>query len=371
MIKWLLPSQIPNPQIRAWAELFEQHPSQQLIENVRTDFRLLSINDRWFLPVTINNTEFDNSYVCSPYTACVTYSIEELDRNIRNPFLNKSLNLLLKGTSNWLIRNEINKTIHVNNFLLSTNPYPDWHGIYLPQIVRFLTEQFPQHTLIFRSLNQVQHSLLLTEFERYGFRTGASRQVYYFHPNAQTWSKHNNIGNDRRLVQKSELTYVSPTEIGGYVSQIRELYNQLYIQKYSQHNPRFTELFFEKAFSNQLFRFEGYRNDEGLLKSVVGLFELNGTITSPIVGYDTSESLKKGLYIQAIDLIFRRMHQTNQVLNLSSGAASFKRLRGGQGHLEYSAIYFNHLPAARQQMWKTLLFLLNKIGIPLLEKYEL
>lgn len=371
MIKWLLPSQTPNPQIRAWGELFQQYPSHRLIENVRTDFRILSIDDRWFLPVTINETEFDNSYVCSPYTACVTYSIEELDRNIRNPFLNTSLNLLLKGTSRWLIRNEINKTIHVNNFLLSTNPYPDWHGIYIPQIVRFLTEQFPHHTLIFRSLNQVQHSLLLREFERYGFRTGASRQVYYFHPNAQTWSKHNNIGNDRRLIQKSDLTYLSPAEMADFVPQIRGLYTQLYLQKYSQHNPRFTDLFFEKAFSDRLFRFEGYRNEEGMLKSVIGLFELNGTITSPIVGYDTSESQKKGLYIQAIDLIFKRMHQTGHVLNLSSGAASFKRLRGGQSHLEYSAIYFHHLPPARQRMWKTLLFLLNKIGIPLLEKYEL
>ncbi|WP_428668264.1 hypothetical protein [Runella sp.] len=371
MIKWLLPSQVPNPQIKAWGELFHQYASQQLIENVRTDFRILSIAERWFLPVSINDAELDNSYVCSPYTACVTYSIEELNRNIRNPFLNKSLNLVLKGTSNWLIRNEINKTIHVNNFLLSTNPYPDWHGIYLPQIVRFLTEQFPGHTIIFRSLNQVQHSLLLREFERYDFRTGASRQVYYFHPNAQTWSRHNNIGNDRRLVQKSDLTYLSPEQMKNHVGQIRGLYNQLYIQKYSQHNPRFTETFFEKAFFNNLFRFEGYCDGEGILKTVVGLFELNGTITSPIVGYDLAEDPKKGLYIYAIDLILKRMHQTGQVLNLSSGAANFKRLRGGQGHLEYSAIYMNHLPPVRQRMWKTLLFLLNKIGIPLLEKYEL
>ncbi len=371
MIKWLLPSQIPDPQIKAWGELFCEYPSQRLIENVRTDFRVLSIADRWFLPVTINETEFENSYVCSPYTACVTYSIEELNRNIKNPWLNKPLNQLLNGLSGCLIHYEINKTIHVNNFLLSTNPYPNWHGVYLPQIVRFLTQQFPQHTLIFRSLNQVQHSLLLHEFERYGFQTGASRQVYYFHPNAQTRSKHNNIGNDRRVVQKSDLTYLSPVEMVGYAAQIRSLYNQLYIQKYSQHNPRFTDLFFEEALARQLFRFEGYCNNDGALKAAIGLFELNGTITSPIVGYDTNENSKKGLYIQAIDLIFKRMHQTGQILNLSSGASDFKRLRGGQGHLEYSAIYFKHLPLPRQRMWKTLLFLLNKIGIPLLEKYEL
>ena len=45
------------------------------IDNIRTDLRVL-VWDDLVLPVTINQTEYENSYVCSPYSYYVSYAKE-------------------------------------------------------------------------------------------------------------------------------------------------------------------------------------------------------------------------------------------------------------------------------------------------------
>ena len=47
------------------------------IENINTQLFLLEVDDL-ILPVTLNNAEFENSYVCSPYTHYISYALEEL-----------------------------------------------------------------------------------------------------------------------------------------------------------------------------------------------------------------------------------------------------------------------------------------------------
>ncbi len=370
-VKWVTTNEIEDSLVRAFALSFLEKDSRDLIANVQTEIKVICIDDRFYLPVTINDTEYENSYVCSPYTALVTYCREELNRNITNSFLNRPLNFALNQMDSRTKKRNINKVIHINNFLFSTNIFPNWQGIYLPHLTQFLTEQYPDHALIFRSLNEVQNSLLLAELERWDYTFGASRQVYLFHPNAQSWTKHNNIAQDKRLVRKAGLTVVNHEDIPDYFPRIFELYNQLYLKKYSYQNPQFTEIFYKETWKNNLLKFSGFKNKEGKLVSVVGLFENETTITSPIVGYDTTLPREDALYIHAMHLIFNRMHETGKLLNLSSGAAGFKRLRGGQPYIEYAAIYYKHLPKERQRLWKTLVYLFNKIGVPILKKYEL
>ena len=50
------------------------------------------------------------------------------------------------------------------------------------------------------------------------------------------------------------------------------------------------------------------------------------------------------------------------LLNLSSGVARFKRLRGGRPAMEYTAIYCRHLPRRRRIAWQTLALLLERVG---------
>jgi hypothetical protein len=277
----------------------------------------------------------------------------------------------LNFCSGWFKRQQLNKVIHVNNFLFSTNPYSDWMGSWLPQLTTFLTTHYPDHAIIFRSLNHAQHALLMSEFERYGYELAASRQVYLYHSNAQTFSMHRNIKLDKRKIRQGGLQKIEHEEMGNYLEQARLLYHKLYLQKYSPLNPQYTLLYFEEAYKNKLVVFQGYKDQENVLKAFSGVFEAGNTITSPLVGYDTEAPQKEELYIHAAQLALQRMQDTGQMLNLSSGAALFKRLRGGQPHIEYSAIYFRHLAPGRRRLFRILKFLTNKVGVPLLKKYKL
>jgi hypothetical protein len=70
-------------------------------------------------------------------------------------------------------------------------------------------------------------------------------------------------------------------------------------------------------------------------------------------------------------LVFQEARESGQILNLSAGAAQFKRHRGGKPHLEYSAVFVEHLPWRRRMAWMTLSLLLENIGTRVLQRYEL
>jgi hypothetical protein len=58
-------------------------------------------------------------------------------------------------------------------------------------------------------------------------------------------------------------------------------------------------------------------------------------------------------------------------VNLSAGAASFKRLRGGRPVIEYSAVYDRHLAPGRRFAVRTLARIVNGLGIPMMRRLRL
>ena len=89
------------------------------------------------------------------------------------------------------------------------------------------------------------------------------------------------------------------------------------------------------------------------------------------VGYDTSLPIELGLYRMLAAIVLREAARRAITLNMSSGIADFKRLRGGIAHIEYSAVYYDHLPMRRRIVWRTLATLLDQIGVRVLKKNEL
>lgn len=49
------------------------------IENVETNLHILKIGDL-ILPITINDAEYQNSYVCSPYTQYISSGLNYLEK---------------------------------------------------------------------------------------------------------------------------------------------------------------------------------------------------------------------------------------------------------------------------------------------------
>ncbi len=344
--------------------------SNQLVSNVETKFHLVQL-DRFFFPATVNDTEYENSYVCSPYTAMISYSLEELE-NIDSRLVRFGINMLAGAMSPLLKFSRINRVLCINNSMLSTNLYPDWTGESLSQLTEKLQGCFPQHAIMFRSLNFATNPELCQAFEESDYQFVPSRILYVIDPADPSIARKKNILIDLKLLRESPYTVVAHDDFSDEDdARVKSLYDQLYLEKYSYYNPQFTvELIRLFRKTNQL-QFMGLRDREGVLVGVIATLELNGQFTTPIVGYDFGLPSTDGLYRLLTILVIQKSLSEQKVFNMSSGVGKFKKHRGAVPHVEYSAIYAKHLALRQRMIWKTTGWIMKNIAAPLVQKYEL
>jgi hypothetical protein len=346
--------------------------SSQFIHNVDTQQFLLAIDDL-FLPITVNNQELDNSYVCSPYNHYVTYTKEEL-KTLKQPLLEKILASIIDILGKILILGNINQVIIVYNLLLSTNLYPDISTPQIAAITNFLTDKFPNHAIIFRSINTFIDDKFFQNFIDNGYHLIGSRQIYLFNPHDKSamrskmrwrWKQ------DLQLITQQGYELIDSNQITPQdIPRIVELYNYLYLEKYSLHNPQFNQEFIKLVLQNPSWHFKFLRKNNQI-DGVIGFYEINGVMTTPILGYDTNLPQEHGLYRMLSAQLMVEATNKGIILHQSSGAAEFKRFRGFLANTEYSAVFHQHLPIYRQLVWHFLGLLVNKIALPLMKKYKL
>src|SRR5690606_9491050 len=145
----------------------------------------------------------------------------------------------------------------------------------------------------------------------------------------------------------------------------------LYVGKYSRFNPVYGEGFLRAWHRAGLLHFPGHRDGEGRLQAIAGVFGHGRVVTTPILGYDTGLPRELGLYRLAAINVYRHAAAHGLEVNLSAGAAGFKRLRGGRPAIEYSAVYARHLPARAQRALDLLSAASCRLGAPLLRRFAL
>lgn len=348
-----------------------QPGSRNLIQNV--DTRVTPFATEGFaFPTTINDDEWDNSYVCSPYTALHGYCLEELHK-VENTAFRIAAAPLIRLIGRYMKNRDINKNVHINNWLLSTNLYPsDYEAKELSEATQSWSKAYPEHAFIFRSLNEFSNARLLQQFKNADYLLMPSRQVYLYDERLANINNRHNFRIDTKLLKRKDYHYVSNDEIlDSDLDRIVELYNHLYIAKYSRFNPMFTQAFIAHIKQNPMFELYGFRNNDGILDAIGGRFSVDSVTTLPIVGYDTG--LPKSLALYRRVLIATNVHalENNLTFNASSGASHFKMLRGAEPCIEYSAVYVAHLSKRRRRTWQLVANLLNKIGVPIIKKYQL
>ncbi len=340
------------------------------IANVQTELLILTV-DGIPLPITINEADYTNSYVCSPYTHYVSYAEEELAM-LQRPRLEKALSLLLRGIGWCLRRIHFNRVVQINNWLVSTNLYPQLTSEQVEAVHRAVHARYPKHVLIWRSLNEVTTPVVQTTLQQLGCRLIPSRQIYLFdHQTGVTSRTRWVIKRDRRLIDSGLYEVVEPDGIKEQdIPRIAELYRMLYIDKYSAYNPQFTEAFFRLALRERLLNIYGLRKD-GRLDAVLGFFGRDAVMTTPLFGYDTTLPAETGLYRMLSILLIDLSEKRGQLLHESSGVGQFKRNRGAYGALEVSAVYDRGSSRAIRGGWWLLEQLLYRIGVPLIRKLKL
>lgn len=350
-----------------------KYGSSHFIANVQTTCMALVIDEHIVLPVTLNQEEYSNSYVCSPYAHYVTYAQEELIL-LKQRWLRQMFSWLIRAFGVLCRACQINHAVHVNNWLLSTNLYPHLTSEQIKAIIDFLRARFPQHTIIFRSVNRYSNASLVDALRQAGCALIPSRQVYFVHPADPSslrakarWL----LKRDFSLLARQGYTIVTADELTDEdLPRLVTLYNELYLEKYSTNNPMFTAEFLKLALTQKTLFLVALKKD-GCLDAVLGYFCRNGVMTTPVFGYDTTLPKETGLYRMLSAVLFDIARQNKHLLHSSSGAAEFKRNRGAVASIEYSAVYHKHLSWRRRVCWFVLGSLLEKIGVPLLKKYKL
>lgn len=336
--------------LRRWFGPLLEHGSTFCAPNLQTKFAFLQ-TPTTELPLTINETEWDNSWLCSPWNHYVTYAKEEISRATgRLPAF--FAGILLDGIGMWLKRAHFNRVVMVNNWLLSTNPWPAWEARDLPEVVELLTRRWPHHTILLRSLNEKESAPLLATFETVGGTLVPSRQVWYYEADSIAVPKSTEFRKDVRLLHRDDLEIVPHEEIApDDFRRLTALYASLYLEKYSRHNPCYTADWLSHLHAAQLARFTALRSSEGELVGVEACSVLNGVLTSPIVGYQLNLPLSLGLYRRLAVLPVLEGRRLGLPLNLSAGIGHYKARRGGEPIMEYLGVYDRHLPLSRRLPW--------------------
>lgn len=343
--------------------------SKDFISNIQTEMQLLQLGDHLF-PVTVNHTEYDNAYTSSPYTAYISYAKQEMGR-LHNKPLEIGMNGIINLLSPILKWGEINHVASVNNWLLSTNLYPDWQGKHIKQTTDCLVSAFPKHVIMFRSLNSYSNSHLIDAMLSAGYILIPFRQVFIFDNVIKPYMNTRNMEIDRKILKKTSYPFFCHNDVSSKdYATIAKLYYLLYFGKYSTCAPLFTEKFIGHCHQNKLFNFQGLRDHDGEIIGIVGSFLRNNTLATPLVGYNTQLPLEEGLFRMITALAILEAYDNGYSFNISSGVSQFKRMRGATPYMEYIALYLHHLPFKRRVIWNILHYLMNHIGVPLIEKYQ-
>lgn len=359
-----------NARASAYLRIHQQRPTQPFIANVQTGVDALDAGGALF-PVTVNDAEAGNAWVCSPLTTYASYAAEEIHR-LGHPWLTAPLRWLAGGMGSWLRRARIDRAVAINNWLVSTNTYPQLRDLALDQIVDAALARWPDHALWFRSLNSAHHADWLDALSRRGFTLVPSRQVYLFDDVAALSRRHADLKRDLALLRRADharrlCSHFTDDDF----RRIAELYAELYVRKYSGLNPRY-EWTLIKAWSQAgLLELKGIRDEHGVLQGIVGILRFGNLLTSPIVGYNTALPLKLGLYRMLAATVMQQAIDDDCLVNLSAGVAHFKRQRGGRPAIEYSAVLTRHLPGRKQRAIGTLGAVTRHVGVPIMQWYKL
>lgn len=354
--------------VDAFARIHAGQDSRAFVANLSTHVEMIGAADRR-VPVTVNFAEPDNAWVCSPNTAYCAYAIEELQRLMPAPIA-YPLSMLCRGADAALRHARIDQAVTVNNWLLSTNLYPAFYGGVLDRWIADASARWPAHAIWFRSLNEAWTPDWLDALRIRGAILLPSRQVYLYSDIRRLARARSDLKTDLKLLARTPFEVCENIGTADY-ARCEQLYAMLYLQKYSRLNPAYRASFIEAWHRARLLRLTGFRGRDGVLQAIVGTFERDGVITAPLVGYDTSLPQRLGLYRLLMAAVLKYAMETGRRVNLSAGAAEFKRLRGGVPAIEYSAVLADHLPRERQRALRALGWLTTRIGVPIMTRFEL
>lgn len=323
------------------------------------------------LPACINRPGCGNAWISSPLTTYRDYALEEIDR-LGHRALTWPLRQATRGVGAWMARAGLDDAVSVNNWLVSTNSYPDLPRDTIVRIADAARARWPTQAIWFRSLNGAHSGAWLSALRDAGALSIPSRQVYLFDDLQRASRERSDLRKDLALLRRSAMQPLDALSLGDTdYACIAALYTDLYLAKYSRLNPAYTPALLRAWHDDGLLDLHGVRDADGVLIGAVGLMRFGNLVTSPIVGYDTALPRRLGLYRLLAATVLDVGRRNGCVVNLSAGVAHFKRQRGGVAAIEYSAVLADHLPRSQQRALRVVAGITRGIGVPIMERLQL
>lgn len=107
------------------------------------------------------------------------------------------------------------------------------------------------------------------------------------------------------------------------------------------------------------------------LSGFIGMAHRGNTACTPLLGYDIDAPSSLGLYRLLMLRALRTCEQRRTRFHCSGGAGLFKFNRGAQAHVEFAAVWANHLPGYRRANLRVLAAAVAKWAVPYLESHRL
>jgi len=330
------------------------------IDNCNAQIVILEYENNYLPLVIAGNDDKNQTYLTSLISSYIDYPKHIL----KNRFINILFNFFNKVLSYGLI----DKVVFINHWLISTNIHHDLSTEHVNQITKFIKQIFPDYAICFRNVAKETNAILYNSLNQNKYRFLINRASYYIDNNSfKEVYKKQSLKKDLSLYKKSEYK-ISVSTADSHIQS--EIYKDLYINKYTSLNPQYNEKFFHMLCQNG---FESYTllNKQNNIVGFFVPFVLNGTVSVPWFGYDTSVIQKEGLYRLLMLNIIEYAKNNNLNLNLSSGVGEFKQRRGAKPYWEYLAIDYSHLNIFRKLVYFFLIQITNKISFPLAKFFNI
>ncbi len=338
-----------------------------MIDNCEADFIRYNINGVT-VPTTITVPKRNNCYAVSLLSLISCYGEDELPK-LKNPFIRKACSILLKAMVKPLEWARLHQLQTLNNQCLSTNMYSSgWKQLRLADLRIKALGTTPHTALLLRSLNATQHKSVIGQAREDGWIPIVTRQVY-LHCDWANFSPGSDIKKDMKLLKESGWEFRKLTTYAE-CEKAKQLYDELYLTKYSQYNIQFSARYLYHASQHRLLELFGLFH-HGKILATLGMVIMDGDMTCPIFGYDTSQPTRLALYrrISIFTIRYAKEHGLN--FNMSSGAPDFKTNRGARPQIEYSFVYTKHLNLYQKMVWRCVSFLTQSVYLRILKRYRL
>ena len=358
-----------------WLLTARSRGGKHWVSNVTADIHAVDIAGHSYPVTLLTHSDWQESYVASPRSTWLRYARHELIRHVPPALANvvKAGSCLIFGPLSALMRaSKLDQAAIIGNYLISTNLYPEWHSDDIAEMTSVMCGRHHDIPLMIRNICPEVSPALMENLRAQGWKMMPSRMIYLCDPSEKQVWKRNHVKQDAKLLVNGDVEIVRQCELHlNDLTELRDVFRQLFIDKHSHLNPDFSPAFFELCLETTFLELIGLRW-QGRWVGVLGLYihPESGWLTTPLIGYDTGLPQELGLYRRLMAILLSEAKNRGCLLHYSSGASQFKRARGGVPALEYTAVYDQHLPTRQRKATSLLIKLFQQFAPTMLKRAD-